>query len=325
MADELIKTHVYFEHGTGKIDNETVLWFIKKFKLLKKNETNEYIYTPLFQHLDVNLNRSSNQLMLKALLSRVYPDFTTKIIFNSEDHLDSFKYHFQRDDYKNPKMLLKEVFAFNDSELLDRIVDQINFKVFSQKLYHIDPTEMKKGTYVLNIVGHGAPADEYLAGDEIKDNPEDVVYFQQVHYKDVVAKLKPHLFLDERSLINLVSCSSASNGAPIIQKTTAEIRKLFIKGVLINEFHNGLNEDQTFLFKISKEIFDQTPSWKGTIQGWFGLLSVFPVKSYVRDTEDPTNLIVEERYASGVKNSSERTIYFDKNELVKDYIFSDFF
>lgn len=323
IADKLINMHAYLVHGNGKIDTDTVLWFIKEFKLSAKSKTNEYFYVPLFD-IHSSRNNSSHHLLLNMILSRVYPDFTVKILFNNQDHLDSFKYFFSENNYERPKRVLSIGFKIKDSEFLDRIVDQIYFKIFTQKLYHTDPNTMKQDTYVLNIAGHGFPGSDVLAGEVLKDHATGAPVAQEIHYKDIVAKLKPHLFLDNRSVINLVTCNSASKGEPQIQKTTEEMKELFIKGRLINEFNHGLSEKDTFLYKFSNEIFMQRRAWNGSVRGWFGWISLLPRKTYVRDAEDPTKLIVEERYSVGIENSSGREVMFDKNELTKYYARSDF-
>lgn len=323
ITDKLIEAHPFIiNKPDGKIDLKTVTWFVSELEYTPLDPENikRLIYIPFWNE---NKTTHSNYLAtlssIEASLTLLYPSFTDKLLFEDLHHYDAFFYEFEKNDFELPVNIIKKRYDISDLNLAKEIAVKTIKMIKTKKLYLIDPTDIPKDDYILSIVGHGKPGEVVIASDA-GVNGERIL----LTAKEVADKINTER-LNSASRLDLIICSSAATKYPSLEEE--EAKKAFLNNTLRTHFVDDDKIETSFLYQFSKSIFEIDPSWQGHVVGSYGVLSMFPIDTFIRDPENLTKLIKEKRFSSEVVYQGYLGKYytaFDKEALSKTYLRSDF-
>lgn len=323
ITDKLITAHPFIiNKPEGKIDLKTVTWFVSEFEYspLDPDNIKRLIYVPFWnENKTANSNYPATLSSIEVSLTHLYPSFTDKLLFEDINHFESFLYEFKKNNFEKPVKIIKDTYGISNSNLAQEIAAKTMKMIKTKKLYIIEPTNIPKDDYILSIVGHGKPGEVVIASDPGVNGERILLTAKEVADKIYTQKL------NGASRLDLITCSSAATKYPYLEEE--EAKKAFLNNKLAKHFVDDDKIATSFLYQFSKSIFENDPDWQGKVVGNYGVLSIIPIDTYIRDPENTTQLIKEKNFSSEVVYQGYLGKYFtafDKDSLSKTYSSIDF-
>lgn len=291
----LIEKHPFLEHKEGLFDLKTLVWFVEEYFKLATKDTDIYFLAPFFEK---NSNHGF-KIIMKTILNKSMPDFSTKPIFISNNQLDEVKNKFSKDNFKYPIKYLTEN-KMIPGDIAEMLVNHMFEKLFIEQNYLILEDEKINSLKKLIIVGHGKPAEYTISSSG-----------EEIHYDHIIDLIKNSHFPPTMDIDLNVCHSAVSNTNANTGKTEEELIDIFIKkdiDLLIGD------KELSFSYQFSKSMYDEWAEFSGSIFSYKGSVSMGVNENiYIRDKENTVKKALA--LSVGLKDINNKKIYFDINEM----------